>query len=38
MFSGSASVVLEGDAPIQNHPDSPVKLKTGVHEGQIAVE
>lgn len=33
-----AGVVLKGDAKIHNHSDTPVKLKAGVHEGQIAVE
>jgi UDP-N-acetylglucosamine pyrophosphorylase len=32
-----AGVVFKGDAQIHNHSDAPVKLKAGVHEGQIAV-
>lgn len=31
-------VVLKGDAHVSNNTASPVKLKPGVHEGQIAVE
>jgi len=32
-----AGVVFKGDAVIHNHTSAPVKIKAGVHEGQISV-
>jgi len=33
----SAGVVFKGDAVIHNHTNAPVRIKPGVHEGQISV-